>query len=113
MSRDLTTYLNPQINHLVSSRPMAVSMENAIRYLEVEISVLELSLPEQDAKELLCERVDHYVCDNITVADKIIQEVAAEKIHDGDVVLAYARCSSMDTLMANNFPSLSSIPDDY
>ncbi|KIJ32797.1 hypothetical protein M422DRAFT_61514 [Sphaerobolus stellatus SS14] len=48
MSRDLTTYLNPQINHLVSSRPMAVSMGNAIRYLEVEISVLEPSLPEQD-----------------------------------------------------------------
>lgn len=42
------TYLNPQIGHLVAARPLAVSMGNAIRHLKVEISVLDIDLPEQD-----------------------------------------------------------------
>lgn len=42
------TYLNPQIGHLVAARPLAVSMGNAIRYLKVEISVLDIDLPEQN-----------------------------------------------------------------
>lgn len=42
------TYLNPQIGHLVAARPLAVSMGNAIRHLKVEISVLDIDLPEQN-----------------------------------------------------------------
>jgi translation initiation factor eIF-2B subunit delta len=42
------TYLNPQIGHLVAARPLAVSTGNAIRHLKVEISVLDIDLPEQD-----------------------------------------------------------------
>lgn len=101
------THLNPQIGHLVAARPLAVSMGNAIRHLKVEISVLDIDLPEQDvnthynqfiwnsstiqAKEKLCEQIDHYIRDNITMADKVIQDVAGDKIRDNDVVLTYAR----------------------
>ena len=42
------THLNPQINHLVSSRPMAVTMGNAIRQLKLEISNISIDMPEQD-----------------------------------------------------------------
>jgi translation initiation factor eIF-2B subunit delta len=46
------TYLNPQIGHLVAARPLAVSMGNAIRHLKVEISVLDIDLPEQNVNTL-------------------------------------------------------------
>lgn len=46
------TYLSPQINHLVSARPMAVSMGNAIRQLKLEISNSDIDLPEQDVNFL-------------------------------------------------------------
>ena len=53
LSRHLMTYLSPQINHLVSARPMAVSMGNAIRQLKLEISNSDIDLPEQDVSSFL------------------------------------------------------------
>src|ERR1700729_4033482 len=48
LSRHLTTHLSPQITHLVSARPMSVTMGNAIRQLKLEISGSDIDLPEQD-----------------------------------------------------------------
>jgi translation initiation factor eIF-2B subunit delta len=50
LSRHLMTYLSPQISHLVAARPMSVTMGNAIRELKVEISNLDIDLPEQDVR---------------------------------------------------------------
>ncbi|KAF8511186.1 eukaryotic translation initiation factor 2B delta subunit [Gautieria morchelliformis] len=99
ISRHLMTYLNPQIGHLVAARPLAVSMGNAIRHLKVEISVLDIDLPEQDAKEQLCEKIDHYIRDHIVMADQVIQDVASDKIRDDDVVLIYARSSVVEKVL--------------
>ena len=46
------TVLNPQINHLVAARPMAVTMGNAIRQLKLEISDSDIDMPEQDVRFL-------------------------------------------------------------
>jgi translation initiation factor eIF-2B subunit delta len=48
LSRHLMTHLSPQITHLVSARPMSVTMGNAIRQLKLEISGSDIDLPEQD-----------------------------------------------------------------
>lgn len=102
------THLSPQINHLVSARPMAVSMGNAIRQMKLEISNSDIDMPEQDvgymliyvmkaslmtsqAKDLLCSHIDDYIRDRIIIADQVIQDTAASKIADGDVILTYAR----------------------
>jgi translation initiation factor eIF-2B subunit delta len=42
------THLSVQISHLVSARPMSVTMGNAIRQLKLEISGSDIDLPEQD-----------------------------------------------------------------
>jgi translation initiation factor 2B subunit (eIF-2B alpha/beta/delta family) len=42
------THLSVQISHLVSARPMSVTMGNAIRQLKLEISDSDIDLPEQD-----------------------------------------------------------------
>lgn len=42
------THLSPQITHLVSARPMSVSMGNAIRQLKLEISNSDIDMVEQE-----------------------------------------------------------------
>ena len=48
LSRHLMTHLSAQIGHLVAARPMAVTMGNAIRQLKLEISGVDIDLPEKD-----------------------------------------------------------------
>lgn len=107
LSRHLMTYLSPQISHLVTARPMSVTMGNAIRELKVEISNLDIDLPEQDvnfdylaisqgsysfqAKDVLYHKIDEYIRDRIVVAGEVIQATAGRKIKDGDVILTFAR----------------------
>ena len=103
------THLSPQITHLVSARPMSVTMGNAIRQLKLEISGSDIDLPEQDvggapcsliatytnrrlqAKDALCARIDDYIRERIITADEVIEDIAGKKIKDGDVILVYAR----------------------
>lgn len=46
------SYLSPQISHLVSARPMSVTMGNAIRQLKLEISESDIDMIEQDVRNL-------------------------------------------------------------
>ncbi|KAH7916765.1 hypothetical protein BJ138DRAFT_1175609 [Hygrophoropsis aurantiaca] len=99
LSRHLMTYLSPQITHLVSARPMSVTMGNAIRQLKLEISGSDIDLPEQDAKDALCLKIDNYIRDRIIIADQVIQEIAGSKIKNGDVILTYARSSVVEKVL--------------
>lgn len=39
----------------------------------------------------MCERIDTFIHERITVADQVIQSLAMEKIYDGETILVYAR----------------------
>lgn len=99
LSRHLMTHLSPQITHLVSARPMSVTMGNAIRELKLEISGIDIDMIEQDAKDTLCMKIDNYIRDRIIIADEVIQEFAGKKIKDGDVILTYARSSVVEKVL--------------
>lgn len=43
------------------------------------------------AKDEICLWIDNYIRDRIIIADQVIQETAVKKIHNGDVILTYAR----------------------
>ncbi|KAF8637900.1 hypothetical protein AX17_002523 [Amanita inopinata Kibby_2008] len=101
LSRHLMTHLSPQISFLVSARPMSVSMGNAIRQLKLEISGSDIDMVEQDAKDDLCQKIDNYIRDRIIVADEVIEEFAAQKINDGDVILTYAKSSVVEKVLIN------------
>ena len=66
-------------------------MGNAIRWLKLEISGIDIETPETEAKRNLCESIDNFIRERITVAGQVIASSAAEKIQDGDVVLTYAK----------------------
>ncbi|KAF8558792.1 IF-2B-domain-containing protein [Imleria badia] len=105
LSRHLMTHLSPQITHLVSARPMSISMGNAIRQLKLDVSGSDIDLPEQDAKDTLCDTIDNYIRDRILLADQVIQETAGKKINDGDVILTYARSSVVEKSLLHAWES--------
>ena len=75
-------------------------MGNAIRWLKVEINDVDPDTPESTAKANLCEAIDNFISERITVADQVIATSAAEKIQDGDVILTFAKSSIVQkTLM--------------
>ncbi|KAI5306313.1 hypothetical protein KEM56_001443 [Ascosphaera pollenicola] len=95
LTRHLTTHLSPQITYLTSCRPLSVSQGNAIRAIKLAISSIDPSVPDNEAKVFLCEYIDQYIRERITVAGQVITNSAADKIRDGDIVLTYGHSHSI------------------
>ncbi|OAA41948.1 translation initiation factor eIF2B delta subunit [Beauveria brongniartii RCEF 3172] len=92
LSRHLTSVvLKNQIDYLTACRPMCFSMGNAIRWLKLQISKIDIDLPDADAKKALCEAIDTYINERITLADMVIVKTAADMLTDDDVVVTYGR----------------------
>ena len=103
LPRHLTTHLSSQIDYLVSCRPIAISMGNAIRWLKVEISNVDVSTPESQAKSDLCDSIDTYVREKVTVADQVIANKANDKIEDGDIIMTFAKSSIVEQTLVEAF----------
>jgi translation initiation factor eIF-2B subunit delta len=93
LARHLTTHLSHQISYLSTCRPLSISQGNAIRALKLVIASVDPSTPESSAKATLCEFIDSFIREKITVADQVIAESAAQKIQDGDVIVTFAGSS--------------------
>ncbi|KHO00287.1 translation initiation factor eIF2B delta subunit [Metarhizium album ARSEF 1941] len=90
-SRHFTSHvLNPQIEYLTACRPMCFSMGNAIRWLKLQISKIDIDLPDADAKRGLCQAIDNFIHERIVLADFVIVKTAADMVEDGQVILTYA-----------------------
>jgi translation initiation factor eIF-2B subunit delta len=76
---------------MVDARPMALSMSNAVRALRYRISTLTLEVAEHEAQAIMYDFIDAYISNRIDLADKLIIQHGLSKIHDGDVILVYAR----------------------
>lgn len=68
-------------------------MGNAIRWLKLEISKVDIDVPDAEAKKGLCEAIDVFIRERVTFADEVIASSAVDKIKDGDVILTYAKSS--------------------
>ena len=103
LPRHLTTHLSSQIDYLISYRPLSVSQGNAIRWLKVAISAVDISTPEEQAKTDLCNGIDNFIREKISVADQVIAASGAERIKDGDVIMTYAKSSIVEKTLAEAF----------
>ena len=65
-------------------------MGNAVRWLKLQISKIDIDLPDTDAKKLLSESIDNFISERINLADYVIVKAAADMIEDGEVILTYA-----------------------
>ncbi|CAG8918141.1 unnamed protein product [Penicillium salamii] len=93
LPRHLTNHLSHQITYLSTCRPLSISQGNAIRALKLAIASTDPSTPESSAKTNLCEFIDSFIREKITVADQVIAESAAQKVQDGDVIVTFAGSS--------------------
>lgn len=53
-------------------------------------------MPESEAKSALCEAIDSFIREKVTVADQVIARDASNKIQNGDVILTYAKSSIVE-----------------
>ncbi|KAJ6005994.1 translation initiation factor eIF-2B subunit delta [Penicillium sp. IBT 35674x] len=101
LPRHMTTHLSHQITYLSTCRPLSISQGNAIRALKLAIAGIDPSTPESAAKATLCDFIDSFIREKITVADQVIAASAAQKIQDGDVIVTFAGSSIVkQTLLA-------------
>ena len=78
-------------------------MGNAIRWLKVEISNVDVGTPESQAKSELCGSIDTYIREKVTVADEVIANKGNDKIVDGDIILTFAKSSIVQRTLAEAF----------
>ena len=80
LSRNLTNYLSHQIDILKKARPLSVTMGNAIRWLKQEISVIDPSTPDKEAKQILREKISQFAREKIEFADRLIIENGSQHV---------------------------------
>jgi len=94
LARHMTShFLSPQIDFLKTCRPISESQGNAIRFLKKLIVEIDPSVEESEAKSYLCEQIDIFIRDRITVTDQAIAASARTQIKPHSVVLTYANSS--------------------
>ena len=94
LARHMTShFLSPQIDFLKTCRPISESQGNAIRFLKKLIVEIDPSVEESKAKAFLCEQIDIFIRDRITVTDQAIAASARTQIKPNSVVLTYANSS--------------------
>lgn len=75
-------------------------MGNAIRWLKLEISRVDIDVPDAEAKKYLCDAIDIFIRERITFSDQVIAQSAADRIKDGDVIMTYAKSSIVQRSLA-------------
>lgn len=81
---------------------MSLSMRECIRWLKkgmADIVEHDPPLNDDEARAQLIERIEHFIRERITMADKLIVQNGLQKIHDGDVILTYAKSSVVENLL--------------
>lgn len=99
--KDLDSLLSPNITFLKQCRPLAISMQNAIRFLKTQISDLDRNLSSEALKDTLEERIEAYIHENIQLAAEQISMTAASKINDGDVILTYSSSNLIEKVLTD------------
>ncbi|KAL4421078.1 hypothetical protein ABPG77_001373 [Micractinium sp. CCAP 211/92] len=94
-AKEFSPALNNIINFLVACRPLSVSMGNAIKSIKSCLEKMKLQPPpsEQQAKDMLIEKIQDYLEQKIRFADRMLVKHAIEKIQDGDTIMTYAYSS--------------------
>lgn len=102
LSRNLTNYLSHQIDILKKSRPLSVTMGNAIRWLKQEISHIDPLTSDDLAKKELCEKIAQFAREKIELADQLILETASNHIENGDTIMTYGSSKVLTDMIIHN-----------
>jgi len=97
LSRHLTTHLSHQISFLSSARPLGIAQGNAIRWLKKLISQLDPDLDDSDAKKFLCDALDSFIREKVTLASEVIASQACSRIQpEGETILVFGKSTVVE-----------------
>nr|XP_012146852.1 PREDICTED: translation initiation factor eIF-2B subunit delta isoform X2 [Megachile rotundata] len=99
--RGLEASLQESVAYLHHCRPLAVSMQNALRHLKWQMTQLHPALSDADAKNKLISAIDTYILEQIQLADKAISITIQTKISNGDVILTYGYSSLIHKILSD------------
>ncbi|KOC62128.1 Translation initiation factor eIF-2B subunit delta [Habropoda laboriosa] len=97
--RGLEATLQESIAYLHHCRPLAVSMQNALKHLKWQMTQLPSALSDADAKNKLSSAIDTYILEQIQLAGKAISLTIQTKISNGDVILTYGYSSLINKIL--------------
>lgn len=69
---------------------MCFSMGNAIRWLKLQISKIDIDLSDSEVKQILSDAIDSFIDERINAANYSIVQKTANKIEQGSIILTYA-----------------------
>lgn len=102
LTRNLTNYLSLQIDYLKTSRPLSVSMGNAIRWLKQQISIISIDLNDQDAKLELVSKIEDFIKEKIEYAAKVIIEHSSYHIANNSKILTFGNSQVLKEIFLHN-----------
>ncbi|KAJ8670805.1 hypothetical protein QAD02_002064 [Eretmocerus hayati] len=102
-TRGLEVSLQEAVNYLNFCRPTAVSMQNALKHLKWQMSILPPSVPDDEAKLKLAGAIDTYINEQILLARKAISDAIQRKISNGDVILTYGFSSLIYNILCDAY----------
>ncbi|XP_053977269.1 translation initiation factor eIF-2B subunit delta [Hylaeus volcanicus] len=97
--RGLEASLQESVAYLHHCRPLAVSMQNALRHLKRQMTQFSSVSSDADAKSKLSSGIDTYIQEQIQLADKAISITIQTKISNGDVILTYGYSSLIHKIL--------------
>ena len=100
MARDLDARLVPMLSYVERCRPIGAGAGNATKTLRRAIAALPPDVDVEAAKGELRAGLDAYVEERIELPLRVIGEVAAKKINDGDVVLTFGEADALVSVFA-------------
>ena len=97
-TREFTLAVKNMVSFLVRCRPLSPAVGNVVKSIKAELGHLatQTSLSNEEARNELRKFVATFAQDKISAAQHVLAGMAADKINDGDIILTYARSSSVE-----------------
>lgn len=97
-TREFTQAVKNMVSFLVRCRPLSPAVGNVVKSIKAELGRLatQTGLSNEDAKRELRHFVATFAQDKISVAQQALATIASEKINNGDIILTYARSSTVE-----------------
>lgn len=97
-TREFTVAVKNMLSFLVRCRPLSPAVGNVVKSIKAELGHLatQSSLSNEEARAELRQFVATFAQDKISLAQQVLAGMAADKINDGDIILTYARSSTVE-----------------
>jgi len=100
-TREFTLVVKNMVSFLVRCRPLSPAVGNVIKSIKAELGHLatQSSLSNEEARAELRQFVAAFAQDKISGAQQVLAGMAADKINNGDIILTYARSSTVESTL--------------